>query len=106
MGNFLYFFSEIVMDRYNVTGMSCAACVARVEHAVKGLPGVERCDVNLLTHSMVVEGPVPGDDIIKAVEAAGYGAEPLTASGKKNSAETGRDRLEDKELPVLKKRLA
>lgn len=102
---FYIFFSEIVMDRYNVTGMSCAACVARVERAVKALPGVERCDVNLLTHSMVVEGSVSGDDIIKAVEAAGYGAEPLTASGTKNSAETGRDRLEDKELPVLKKRL-
>ena len=102
---FFIFFLEIVMDRYSVTGMSCAACVARVERAVKALPGVERCDVNLLTHSMVVEGPVPGDDIIKAVEAAGYGAEPLTASGTKNSAETGRDRLEDKELPVLKNRL-
>lgn len=103
---FFIFFLEIVMDRYNVTGMSCAACVARVERAVKALPGVERCDVNLLTHSMVVEGPVPGDDIIKAVEAAGYGAEPLTTPGTESPAEMGRDRLEDKELPVLKNRLA
>ena len=93
------------MERYNVTGMSCAACVARVERAVKALPGVERCDVNLLTHSMVVEGAAPGGNIVKAVEAAGYGAEPLAAPGAPALAETERGMLEDRELPVLKKRL-
>ena len=62
------------MEQYNVTGMSCAACQARVEKAVSKVPGVESCSVSLLTNSMGVEGTVTHDAVIKAVEAAGYGA--------------------------------
>ena len=62
------------MEQYNVTGMSCAACQARVEKAVSNVPGVESCSVSLLTNSMGVEGTATPDVIIKAVEAAGYGA--------------------------------
>lgn len=62
------------MEQYNVTGMSCAACQARVEKAVSKVPGVESCSVSLLTNSMGVEGTAPTDVIIKAVETAGYGA--------------------------------
>ena len=60
------------MEQYNVTGMSCAACQARVEKAVSKVPGVESCSVSLLTNSMGVEGTATPDVIIKAVEAAGY----------------------------------
>ena len=63
------------MEQYNVTGMSCAACQARVEKAVSKVPGVESCSVSLLTNSMGVEGTAPTDVIIKAVEAAGYGSD-------------------------------
>ena len=69
------------MDQYTVTGMSCAACSARVEKAVSKVPGVMSCSVSLLTNSMGVEGSAPAQDIISAVEAAGYGAR------KKNRAE-------------------
>ena len=62
------------MEQYNITGMSCAACSARVEKAVKGVSGVTSCSVSLLTNSMGVEGTAKPDDIIKAVEATGYGA--------------------------------
>ena len=62
------------MKQYQVTGMSCAACSARVERAVRAVKGVKDCSVNLLTQSMSVEGDVSSDVIISAVEAAGYGA--------------------------------
>ncbi|MCR5792414.1 MAG: heavy metal translocating P-type ATPase [Lachnospiraceae bacterium] len=94
------------MKQFDVTGMSCAACSARVEKAVNGLEGVEQCSVNLLTNSMGVEGNVSEEDIVKAVEAAGYGAS-LKGSGvaKKQDADADMDALKDKETPVLKKRL-
>ncbi len=62
------------MEQYNVTGMSCAACSTRVEKAVSSVPGVTGCAVSLLTNSMGVEGTASAEDIIKAVEKAGYGA--------------------------------
>ncbi len=86
------------MDKYNITGMSCAACQARVEKAVSGLEGVDACNVNLLTNTMAVEGSATADEIIKAVENAGYGAAPLE---EKNSE----DILKDTETPKLRKRL-
>ena len=99
------------MDQYTVTGMSCAACQARVEKAVSKVPGVESCSVSLLTNSMGVEGTASAGDIIKAVENAGYGAAPKAkpdtgsagASGSLYAAEEAA--LEDHETPVLKKRL-
>ena len=103
------------MEQYNVTGMSCAACSARVEKAVSAVPGVDSCSVSLLTNSMGVEGSASAADIIKAVENAGYGA------SLKGAAKSGRDpggsgasgvpswaddeALKDKETPKLKKRL-
>jgi len=62
------------MEKYVVTGMSCAACQARVEKAVSNLPGVDSCAVSLLTNTMGVDGSASSSEIIKAVEAAGYGA--------------------------------
>ena len=62
------------MEQYNVTGMSCAACQARVEKAVNAIDGVESCAVSLLTNSMGVQGSASAEEIIKAVESAGYGA--------------------------------
>ena len=92
------------MRQYNVTGMSCAACSARVEKAVGKVPGVTSCSVSLLTNSMGVEGDVPPEQIIAAVEQAGYGASEKGAGEKKQSgADT--TALEDKETPVLKRRL-
>ena len=88
------------MEQYTVTGMSCAACQARVEKAVSGVPGVESCAVSLLTNSMGVEGTASADDIIKAVEKAGYGAR--VKGGDMQSAE---DALKDTETPKLKRRL-
>ena len=85
------------MDKYKITGMSCAACQAKVEKAVSGLPGVDSCSVNLLTGSMGIEGTASEKEIIKAVEDAGYGAFVLDG----DLAET----LEDRETPVLRKRL-
>ncbi len=90
------------MEQYNVTGMSCAACSARVEKAVSAVPGVTSCAVNLLTNSMGVEGNASSADIIKAVEAAGYGA---SRKGKEKAAANEADELTDKETPKLKKRL-
>lgn len=84
--------------------MSCAACSARVEKAVSKLPGVETCSVSLLTNSMGIEGTASPDEIIKAVEEAGYGASPK-GSEKSKTPEATDDALADKETPILKKRL-
>ncbi|WP_027728940.1 heavy metal translocating P-type ATPase [Treponema sp. C6A8] len=97
------------MEQFNVTGMSCAACQTRVEKAVSALPGVKSCAVSLLTNSMGVEGDVPADEIIQAVENAGYGAS-LKASkaggqGKASSKAAYSDSLKDTETPKMKKRL-
>ncbi len=92
------------MRQYNVTGMSCAACSARVEKAVGKVPGVTACSVSLLTNSMGVEGDVPPEQIIAAVEQAGYGASEKGAGEKKQSGADA-SALEDKETPVLKRRL-
>ena len=91
------------MEQYNVTGMSCAACSARVEKAVSALPGVESCAVNLLTNSMVVEGSAGRQEIIRAVEAAGYGASLKGTGSAKETAQE--DPLKDRETPALKRRL-
>ena len=91
------------MEQYNVTGMSCAACSARVEKAVSALPGVESCAVNLLTNSMVVEGSAARGEIIRAVEAAGYGASLKGTGSAKETAQE--DPLKDRETPALKRRL-
>ena len=94
------------MEQYTVTGMSCAACSARVEKAVSGVPGVTSCSVSLLTNSMGVEGTASSGDIIAAVEAAGYGAAPKGAGEKKIAAKAEEEEaLKDKETPVLKRRL-
>lgn len=119
------------MKQYNVTGMSCAACSARVEKAVGAVPGVTSCSVSLLTNSMGVEGDVSESEIIKAVENAGYGAtvkggsrnsrgsqgnsisegsdlratEISTGSGNHVDYSAAREALEDHETPILKKRL-
>ncbi len=92
------------MEQYTVTGMSCAACSARVEKAVSAVPGVTSCSVSLLTNSMGVEGAASPQDIIKAVEAAGYGAEKKGA-GPAAPASSREDSLKDRETPVLKRRL-
>ena len=92
------------MEQYRVTGMSCAACQARVEKAVSAVEGVESCAVSLLTNSMGVEGTASPKDIIAAVEAAGYGASRKGGSAK--DAASGReDALKDTETPRMKKRL-
>ena len=91
------------MEQYNVTGMSCAACSARVEKAVKAVPGVTSCSVSLLTNSMGVEGTASASAIVKAVQEAGYGASPKAAAAETPSAEL--DALADHETPRLKKRL-
>lgn len=96
------------MEQYNVTGMSCAACSSRVEKAVAKVAGVTSCSVSLLTNSMGVEGTASADAIITAVENAGYGASPKSASAAMNQKEAISDEadfLKDKETPVLKKRL-
>ncbi|MDO5439138.1 MAG: heavy metal translocating P-type ATPase [Erysipelotrichaceae bacterium] len=94
------------MKQYNVTGMSCAACSARVEKAVSAVEGVTSCSVSLLTNSMGVEGTADEKAIIKAVENAGYGASLKGAkSSSANNARQEEEALEDKETPVLKKRL-
>jgi len=92
------------MEQYNVTGMSCAACSARVEKAVSALPGVTACSVSLLTNSMGVEGTASAQEIIAAVENAGYGAAPKGASPSAAAA-AAEDALVDRETPVLKRRL-
>ena len=97
------------MKQYTVTGMSCAACSARVEKAVNAVPGVTSCSVSLLTNSMGVEGTASSADIIKAVVDAGYGASEKSAgSAKKSTSSTiaeAEAALEDHETPVLKRRL-
>ena len=97
------------MEQYQVTGMSCAACSGRVEKAVSGVPGVTSCSVSLLTNSMGVEGTASSADIIRAVEAAGYGA---SLKGAAKAAASGNspswadaEALKDHETPKLKKRL-
>ena len=102
-----------MMQQYNVTGMSCAACSARVEKAVNGIEGVTSCSVSLLTNSMGVEGTASAEEIIKAIEAAGYGAQvkgtgKASGAGEKVSSATtaaSEDMLKDRETPVLKRRL-
>lgn len=94
------------MEQYNVTGMSCAACSARVEKAVKKVPGVTSCSVSLLTNSMGVEGTASPAAILSAVQEAGYGASPKNASASKTSdASADLDALADHETPKLKRRL-
>ena len=101
------------MKQYNVTGMSCAACSARVEKAVGKVEGVTSCSVSLLTNSMGVEGTADAAAVIKAVEEAGYGAsvkgvaETFGVGNGKGSSAIGfsEDVLADKETPVLKRRL-
>ena len=94
------------MEQYNVTGMSCAACSARVEKAVKKVPGVTSCSVSLLTNSMGVEGTASPAAILSAVQKAGYGASPKNASASKTSdASADLDALADHETPKLKRRL-
>ena len=89
------------MIKYNVTGMTCAACSARVEKAVNALPGVSSCAVSLLTNSMSVEGTAKPDEVIAAVTAAGYGASLQGASAKS----AGDGLLTDTETPKMKRRL-
>ncbi|MDD3795839.1 MAG: heavy metal translocating P-type ATPase [Lachnospiraceae bacterium] len=103
------------MNQYNVTGMSCAACSTRVEKAVSKVPGVTSCSVSLLTNTMGVEGSAAPGEIIKAVEAAGYGASEKGGGVRAQSAAGGKegqgglgapeDALRDRETPILKKRL-
>ena len=96
------------MEQYIVTGMSCAACSARVEKAVSKVPGVTSCSVSLLTNSMGVEGTASEQEIIKAVTDAGYGAAKKGEGAEKTqsqAASVGEDMLKDRETPVLKRRL-
>ena len=91
------------MEQYNVTGMSCAACSARVEKAVSQVPGVTSCSVSLLTNSMGVEGTASAEAVVAAVEAAGYGAAKKGAQ--KAAAAPDEDSLADRETPLLRRRL-
>ena len=93
------------MKQYKVTGMSCAACSARVEKAVSKVPGVTSCSVSLLTNSMGVEGTAAPAEIIAAVEEAGYGASEKGAAAEKSSSADREDALKDRETPLLKRRL-
>ena len=93
------------MEHYTVTGMSCAACSARVEKAVSAVPGVTSCSVSLLTNSMGVEGSATPDAVISAVQAAGYGASLKGAVQSVPSIAEQEDALADHETPVLKRRL-
>lgn len=92
------------MEQYSVTGMTCAACSARVEKAVSKVDGVSACSVSLLTNSMGIEGTADPAEIISAVEKAGYGA-ALKGAEKKSGAAVSEDTLKDNETPRLKKRL-
>ena len=100
------------MEQYTVTGMTCAACQARVEKAVSKVPGVTSCSVSLLTNSMGVEGSASPEAVIAAVENAGYGAMPKGADTEKNTGSltakiaAEEDALKDRTTPVLKRRLA
>lgn len=94
------------MEQYSVTGMSCAACSARVEKAVNAVEGVTSCSVSLLTNSMGVEGSADPAAVIKAVQDAGYGANRRGSGEKKQNAVSNyEDMIEDKQTPALKKRL-
>ena len=96
------------MKQYTVTGMSCAACSARVEKAVSKVPGVTSCSVSLLTNSMGVDGDVSEQAVISAVEATGYGAAPKgqgISEGTQNMYSSQEEALADHETPVLKRRL-
>ncbi|CDF46336.1 copper-(Or silver)-translocating P-type ATPase [Roseburia sp. CAG:100] len=96
------------MEQYTVTGMSCAACSARVEKAVSKVEGVTSCSVSLLTNSMGVEGSASPEAIIKAVEDAGYGASPKSSAREHHSSidmAAAEEALKDKDTPLLKKRL-
>ena len=93
------------MEQYNVTGMSCAACQARVEKAVNAIDGVESCAVSLLTNSMGVQGSASPEEIIKAVESAGYGASLKSTAKTGANSDRYEDSLKDTETPLLKKRL-
>lgn len=90
------------MTQYNVTGMSCAACVARVEKAVSKIDGVNSCSVSLLTNSMNVDGSADSSAIINAVQNAGYGA---SLKGKEKKSPDAEDSLKDTETPKIRKRL-
>ena len=92
------------MEQYTVTGMSCAACSARVEKAVSAVPGVTSCSVSLLTNSMGVEGTASAEAVVSAVQAAGYGASLKSASCAPTAA-VQEDALADRETPALKRRL-
>ena len=91
-------------EQYTVTGMSCAACVARVEKAVSQVNGVTSCSVSLLTNSMGVEGNAAAKDVIAAVQEAGYGASLKNAANAASSL-PDEDALKDRESPVLLRRL-
>ena len=93
------------MEQYTVTGMSCAACSARVEKAVSGVKGVSSCSVSLLTNSMGVEGTASAENIIAAVREAGYDASPKGKHEQSLRSSADEDALRDRETPVLKKRL-
>ena len=93
------------MEQYTVTGMSCAACSARVEKAVSGVKGVSSCSVSMLTNSMGVEGTASAEDIIAAVREAGYDASPKGKHEQSLRSSAEEDALKDRETPVLKKRL-
>lgn len=93
------------MEQYTVTGMSCAACSARVEKAVAKVSGVTSCSVSLLTNSMGVEGTASAQEIIKAVEEAGYGATKKGVSAERRNSGAEEEMLKDKETPILKRRL-
>ncbi len=93
------------MEQYTVTGMSCAACSARVEKAVSAVPGVTSCSVSLLTNSMGVEGTASAQAVIAAVTQAGYGAALKGAAAQKSSLSAEEEALQDHETPVLKRRL-
>ena len=92
------------MEQYTVTGMSCAACSARVEKAVSAVPGVTSCSVSLLTNSMGVEGTASAEAVVSAVQAAGYGAS-LKSAPSAPTAAAQEDALADRETPALKRRL-
>ncbi|MDE7223294.1 MAG: cation transporter, partial [Acetatifactor sp.] len=94
------------MEQYTVTGMSCAACSARVEKAVSGVQGVTSCSVSLLTNSMGVEGTASAEAIIAAVQNAGYGASAKKGNkSQEQGTVSAEEALKDKETPVLKRRL-
>ena len=93
------------MEQYTVTGMSCAACVTRVEKAVGKVPGVTSCSVSLLTNSMGIEGTASPSEIIRAVEEAGYGASKKGEEQAARGAEASEDALKDRETPILRRRL-